>query len=42
MEECGKVFIGDPYQIDCEASKLLGLSAKYLELIKTAKKEFDF
>jgi len=42
VEECGKIFIGDPFQIDCEASKLLGLSAEYLELIQTAKQVFDF
>ena len=37
IEEYGKVFIGEPYQIDCEVSETLGLKAGYLDLIKTAK-----
>ena len=35
-EELGKVFVGDPYQVDCEAAKLLGLKASYLDLIEEA------
>ncbi len=41
VEEYGKVFIGEPYQVDCEVSELLGLKTEYLELIKTAKAEFE-
>jgi len=37
IEEYGKVFIGEPYQVDCEASEALGLKTGYLDLIKTAK-----
>ncbi len=39
--ECGKVFIGEPFQVDCEASETLGLKTGYLDLIKTAKAEFE-
>ena len=41
VEECGKVFIGDPYQIDREASEVLGLRTDYLDLIKIAEVGFD-
>jgi len=41
VEECGKVFIGEPYQVDCEASEALGLKTNYLDLIKVAKVEFE-
>lgn len=41
VEDCGKVFIGEPYAVDCEASEALGLKAKYLDLIRMAKVEFD-
>ncbi len=37
IEEYGKVFIGEPYQVDCEVSEALGLKTKYLDLIKEAK-----
>ncbi len=41
VEECGKVFIGEPYQVDCEASEALGLKTEYLDLIKVAKVGFE-
>jgi len=41
IEEYGKVFIGEPYQVDCEASEALGLKAGYLDLIKVAKVGFE-
>jgi len=41
-EDCGNTFIGDPYQVDSEASRLLDLPAHYLDLIASAKEEFDF
>ena len=41
VEECGKVFVGEPYEVDCEASETLGLRARYLNLIKMAKVDFD-
>jgi len=36
IEECGQVFIGDPFQVDLEASKYLGVKTGYLDLIKEA------
>ncbi len=41
VEECGKVFIGEPYEVDCEASEALGLTAEYLDLIREAKVGFE-
>ena len=41
VEEYGKVFIGEPYQVDCEASEALGLKTEYLDLIKVAKVGFE-
>ena len=37
IEEYGKVFIGEPYEVDCEDSEALGLKTRYLDLIKVAK-----
>ena len=41
VEEYGKVFIGEPYEVDYEASAALGLKAEYLDLIKEAKVGFE-
>jgi hypothetical protein len=41
VEECGKVFVGEPYEIDCEASKTLGLTTEYLDYIREAKVSFE-
>ncbi len=41
VEEYGKIFIGDPYEVDREASETLGLKMPYLDLIKTAKVELE-
>jgi len=41
VEECDKVFIGDPYQVDREASEALGLRTDYLDLIKSAELGFE-
>jgi len=40
-EQCGKVFIGEPYEIDCEASEALRIKTPYLDLIKEAKATFE-
>jgi hypothetical protein len=40
-EEYGKVFIGEPYQIDREASEMLGLKNEYLDLISMGKVELE-
>ena len=34
VEECGKIFVGEPLQVDHEASETLGLKTEYLDLIK--------
>jgi len=41
IEEYGKVFIGEPYEVDCEASATLGLKTEHLDLIREAKVEFE-
>jgi len=41
IEELGKIFIGEPYEVDREVSETLGLKAKYLDLIKVVKAEFE-
>jgi hypothetical protein len=38
-EDNGKIFIGEPYQIDREASQALGLRSEYLDLIDAARVE---
>ena len=37
VEECGKVFVGEPYEVDTEVSRMLGLKTDYLDLIKEAR-----
>jgi len=37
VEDFGKVFVGEPYEIDSEASRELGLRSGYLDLIKEAR-----
>ena len=41
VEECGKVFLGKPYEVDREASETLGLKTNHLDLIELAKVEFE-
>jgi len=41
VEDYGKVFIGEPYEVDGEVSETLGLKTEYLDLIKVAKVEFE-
>ena len=41
VEEYGKIFVGEPYEVDREASETLGLKTGYLDLIKSAKVEFE-
>jgi len=40
-EEYGKIFVGEPYEVDREVSETLGLKTEYLNLIKSAKVEFE-
>jgi hypothetical protein len=37
VEDCGKVFVGEPYEVDSEASREQGLKSGYLNLIKEAR-----
>jgi len=37
VERCGKVFVGEPYEVDGEASETLGLKTDYLDLIREAR-----
>jgi hypothetical protein len=37
VEECGRVFVGEPYEVDSEAAKTLGIKTDYLDLIKEAR-----
>jgi len=41
IEEYGKVFVGEPYEVDCEVSEALGLKTGYLDLIREAKVGFE-
>ena len=41
VEEYGKIFIGEPYQVDREASGAMVLGMGYLDLIKEAKVGFE-
>jgi hypothetical protein len=41
VEECDKIFIGEPYEIDCEASQALHLRANYLDTIREARVGFE-
>ncbi|MCJ7763805.1 MAG: DUF362 domain-containing protein, partial [Dehalococcoidales bacterium] len=41
VEECGKIFVGEPYQVDLEVSQALGIGADYLGLIEEASEDFE-
>lgn len=41
VEDFGKVFVGDPYEVDREASEAAGVSTKYLALIEEAKSQLS-
>ncbi len=36
-EEYGKIFVGEPFQVDSEVAEFLNLKAEYLDLIKVAR-----
>lgn len=40
-EDLGKVFIGDPYEVDGEASEVAGVGTEYLRLIEAAEAEVE-
>jgi uncharacterized protein (DUF362 family) len=39
MKEYGKVFLGEPYEVDREASQMCGIDCEYLELIGEGRKQ---
>lgn len=41
VEEFGKIFIGEPYEVDCEAARASGAGANYLTLIEAGKAELE-
>ncbi|MFC2072813.1 DUF362 domain-containing protein [Chloroflexota bacterium] len=41
VEEYGKVFVGEPYEVDSEVSEALGLRTEYLDLIREAKEGLE-
>jgi uncharacterized protein (DUF362 family) len=41
VEECGQVFVGEPYEVDLEASQELGLKADYLDCIEESQRDFE-
>lgn len=40
-EEYGKIFMGEPYEVDREASKAARIKSKYLQLIEEGKTELE-
>ena len=41
VEDIGKIFVGDPFQVDREVSETLGIKADYLHLIRLAESGLD-
>ena len=41
IEEIGKIFMGEPFEIDSEAVQLADLHPQFIELIKAGKAELD-
>lgn len=37
VEECGLIFVGEPYEVDAEVSELMGVETKYLHFIESAR-----
>jgi hypothetical protein len=42
IEELGQIFMGEPFEVDQEASSTVGVKADYLDLIREAKVGFEF
>ncbi len=40
-QECGKIFVGEPFEVDTEASTALGLKTEYLELIRESRADLE-
>jgi len=41
VDECGKVFLGEPFEVDREVSETLAIKTDYLDLISQAKVGFE-
>ncbi len=41
VEDFGKIFVGEPYEVDREVSETIGVQSDYLNLIKLAKVELE-
>ncbi|HIE17414.1 MAG TPA: DUF362 domain-containing protein [Dehalococcoidia bacterium] len=41
IEECGKILVGEPYELDREAAQISGAEANYLTLIEAGKAELE-
>ncbi len=41
VEEYGKIFVGEPFEIDDEACQVLGIKSEYIDLIKVARVGFE-
>lgn len=41
VEDYGKIFIGEPYEVDLEAARAAGIHIAYLELIRAGKTELE-
>jgi hypothetical protein len=41
VEDYGKIFVGEPYEVDKEASDIAGLELEYLKLIEAGKTELE-
>ncbi len=41
VEPYGKIFVGEPYAVDCEVAERMGLAPEHLGLIKYAKVELE-
>lgn len=41
VEEFGKVFVGEPFEVDSQVTEELGLKPEYLDLIKAARSGFE-
>ena len=41
VEDIGKIFVGDPFQVDREVSETMGIRTDYLQLIRLAESGLD-
>ncbi|MBI2958395.1 MAG: DUF362 domain-containing protein [Chloroflexi bacterium] len=41
IEDVGKVFVGEPYELDSELARMIGAPAEYLDLIKIGRQQLE-